>query len=449
MTSAAVVVAPISSHALMVLLLQVGVLLLTGMVLGRLAQRFGMPSLVGELAAGVILGPSLLAHVAPGLGGWLFPQEAQQMHLLDAVGQLGVVLLVGFTGMHVDLSLLRRQGVRAVGVSAAGLILPLVLGIWLGFGLPGQLRAGGADPTVFALFVGVAMSVSAIPVIARTLIDMKLIHRNVGQLILIAGTIDDAVGWLLVSLIAAMAETGLHTGDVMTALGHMALLLICTMTVGRVVIRAAMRAAMRSGVPGLPIVTAVALMALASAGTNLLGLEAVFGAFLCGILIGSDKGIDTKTLRPLNTTVMASLAPLFFATAGLRMDLTALADPRIALWGLAVFAVAVLGKFLGAFAGGLSARMSRWESLALGAGMNARGVIEVIIAMIGVRLGLLSGAMYSIIVLVAVLTSVMAPPLLRLAMNQVEHTAEEELRHLQVRALQDPSDGGRDPISRT
>jgi Kef-type K+ transport system membrane component KefB len=444
MIRASGVVASIPSHALMILFLQVGVLLLLAMVLGRLAVRCGMPPVAGELTAGVILGPSLLAHVAPGAGHWLFPQEPEQMHLLDSIGQFGIILMLGFTGMHLDLKLLRRKGARAARISAAGLILPLALGIWLGFLLPAKLRAPGADGTVFALFVGVAMCVSAVPVIARTLLDMQLIHRDVGQMIVIAGTVDDAVGWLLVSLIAAMGTTGLHTGDVLLALARMALLLLFTATIGRAVVGMAMRRAARASAPGLPMVTAVLLIILSAAGAGALEFEPVFGAFLCGIVIGTAKDVDTRALAPLNTTVMTVLAPLFFATAGLRMDLTALFDPEIALWGLAVFALAVLGKFLGAFVGGLTSRMTRWESLALGAGMNARGVIEVIIAMVGVRIGLLRVEMYSIVVLVAVLTSLMAPPLLRLAMNRVELTAEEAMRKTRVFTTHDTADGVRD-----
>ncbi|MGK5530965.1 cation:proton antiporter [Streptomyces sp. URMC 129] len=447
MTFAAAAVPPIAHHELLVLLTQVGVLLLLAMLLGRLSERLGMPAIVGELSAGVIVGPSLMSNLFPDLGGWLFPQDPGQMHLLDALGQLGVILLVGFTGMHLDLKLVRRQGRRAATVSAAGLVLPLGLGIWLGFLLPGSLREDGADQAVFACFVGVAMCVSAIPVIARTLMDLKLIHRNIGQMILVAGTIDDAVGWVLVSLVAAMATaSGLSGGDVATALGHLAIVLLVTLTAGRIIVRRAMQWAIRSGVRGLPIVTAVVLTILAAAGTHALELEAVFGAFLCGILIGSAKDVDVKPLEPLNTTVVTVLAPLFFATAGLRMDLTALGDPEIALWALAVVAIAVIGKFVGAFIGGMFSKMDKWESLALGAGMNARGVIEVIIAMIGVRLGLLTVEMYSIIVLVAVLTSVMAPPLLRLAMSRVEHTAEEDLRELRVLELQGMS-SDKDPTA--
>ncbi|KNB52153.1 cation:proton antiporter [Streptomyces caatingaensis] len=445
MTVAATAVAPLPGHALLVLLLQVGCLLLVALLLGRLARRFGMPPLVGELAAGVLLGPSLLSRVAPGAGGWLFPQRVEQMHLLDALGQLGVILLVGFTGMHVDLRLVRRQGPRAAGVSAAGLVLPLVLGVWLGLLMPGRLRAEGADPVVFALFVGVAMCVSAIPVIARTLLDMRLIHRDVGQLILVAGTVDDAAGWLLVSLIGAMATTGLHPAGAGLALAHLALLLAGAATVGRLLVGAALRAAVRAAVPGLPAVTAVVLMVLSAAASQALGLEAALGAFLCGVLMGASKGVDPRELAPLNTTVTSVLAPLFFAGAGLRMDLSSLADPTVALWGLAVFGTAVLGKFLGAFAGGLAARMGRWECLALGAGMNARGVIEVIIAMTGVRLGLLTVETYSVVVLVAVLTSLMAPPLLRLAMDRVAHTPEEAARERRVLALQGADAGGGRP----
>ncbi|WP_241562166.1 cation:proton antiporter [Streptomyces hoynatensis] len=437
------VAAPIPQHQLLVLLLQVSVLLVAAILLGRLAQRLHLPAIVGELSAGVLLGPSLLSHLLPSVTGWLFPQEAGQMHLLDALGQVGVILLVGFTGMHIDMGLVRRKGSHAAVVSLTGLLLPLGLGIWLGLAMPARLREDGSDPTVFACFVGVAMCVSAIPVIAKTLMDMRLIHRNIGQMILVAGTIDDAVGWVLVSLVSAMTTAnGLTGGDVLTSLGHLALVLLVMVTVGRLAVNRVMRAAISSGVRGMPVVAAVGLIVLSAAGTQALELEAVFGAFLCGVLIGTGKGIDIRPLEPLNTTVVTVLAPLFFATAGLRMDLTALDDPVIAGWALAVVVVAIVGKFAGAFLGALIGRVNRWEALALGAGMNSRGVIEVIIAMIGVRLGLLTVEMYSIVILVAVITSVMAPPMLRLAMRRVEHTAEESLRERRVLDLGGTPEGG-------
>src|SRR5574342_902744 len=152
-------IAPIGAHELLVLLLQIGMLLGLALLLGQGAVRLRMPAVVGELAAGVLLGPSLFAHVAPGASAWLLPHDPVQQHLLDAIGQLGVLLLVGITGMHIDLGLVRRKGATAARVSAGGLLIPLGLGIGLGFLLPRALVP--ADRTVFALFLGVAMCVSA------------------------------------------------------------------------------------------------------------------------------------------------------------------------------------------------------------------------------------------------------------------------------------------------
>ncbi|MFC4529904.1 cation:proton antiporter [Sphaerisporangium dianthi] len=425
---AAAPVAPIAAHELLVFLLQVGLLLALALLLGRLAARFGMPAVVGELFVGVILGPSFLAHVAPGVQDWLFPAEPAQFHLLDAVGQIGVLLLVGLTGIHMDTGMIRRRGATAAGVSIGGLVVPLALGIGAGFLLPGRLIPDGTDPTVFALFLGVAMCVSAIPVIAKTLMDMKLLHRNIGQLTLTAGMIDDAFGWFMLSIVSAMAVSAVSTGTVLTSLAYLAAIVVFALTAGRPLVRGAFRLTAHADEPGPTVATAAVLILLAGAGTHALGLEAVFGAFVCGILIGGAGRVDPAKLAPLRTVVLSGFAPIFFATAGLRMDLTALADPTVLLVGLAVLALAIIGKFVGAYAGARLSRLNRWEALALGAGLNARGVIEVVVAMVGLRLGILSVEVYTIVVLVAIVTSLMAPPILRMAMARVEQTAEEDIR---------------------
>lgn len=420
-------VAPLGAHELLVFLLQVGVLLSLAFLLGRAAMRFGMPAIVGELCAGLLIGPSVLAHAAPELSAWLLPQDGARMHLLDAVGQIGVLLLVGITGLYMDLGLVRRRGVTAARISIAGLVVPLGLGVALGFQLPGSLVPGGTDRGTFALFVGVAMGVSAIPVIAKTLMELRLLHRNIGQLTLSAAMVDDIAGWLLLSVVSAMATTGVAAGDIGLSLGWVAVVIAAAFLL-RPVVRAGLRATARSRDNGATLALVAILILLSSAATQAMQLEAVFGAFVCGIMINSCGVLNAERIAPLRTVVLSVLAPLFFATAGLRMDLTALADPTVALSGLVVLAVAVVGKFAGAYAGARLSRLGHWESLALGAGMNARGVIEVICAMVGLRLGVLSMEMYTVIVLVAVATSLMAPPLLRWTMARVEHTAEEVLR---------------------
>jgi Kef-type K+ transport system membrane component KefB len=424
-------VAPIAAHPLLVFIAGVTVMLGLAFLLGRLAQRIGLPAIVGELVTGVLLGPSLLAKVAPGVSNWLFPASApEQIHLIDAVGQVGVLLLVGITGTHLDTRLMRRNGRTALTVSLAGLLVPLALGIGLAFVLPGSLTSGGSGGLgVFALFLGVAMCVTAIPVIAKTLSDMRLLHRNIGQLILTAGMIDDAVGWLLLSVVSAAATTGISTGSISLSVAYLAVFLLLSVTVLRVVVKKAMTLAARAEGAGPSVVTAVLLMFAGGLLTHSLGMEPIFGAFVMGILI-SRAGAGQQQLAALRTVVLSVLAPLFLASAGLRMDLTALAKPSVALSAVAVLAVAIFGKFAGAYLGARMRRLDRAEGLALGAGMNSRGVVEVIIALTGLRLGVLNTATYTIIVLVAIFTSLMAPPLLRRAVNRIEVREEERLRKL-------------------
>ncbi|MDN3358643.1 cation:proton antiporter [Actinomadura sp. DC4] len=432
-------VPPIPEHELLVFLLQVGVLLLTATFLGRLAARCKMPAVVGELLAGVILGPSLFGWTAPDASGWLFPRQAEQMHLLDGVGQLGVLLLVGLTGIGIDLALIRRRSLTAVRVGVAGVIVPFLPGVALAYVLDRMLDVPGRT-LVFALFLGVAMCVSAIPVIAKTLMDMDLIHRNVGQLTLAAGMIDDAFGWFMLSVVSAMAIGGAPAGQAATALISLTLVVLAAIVFGRHVVRWVLRLCGDSA--ERTVAACVVMILLAGAATQALHLEAVFGAFICGILIGSSPGFQRPRVSALRTLVLTVLAPVFFATAGLRIDLRALGRPVVLLAAVLVLLTAIAGKFAGAYVGALLSRLNRWEALALGAGMNARGVIQVIVAMVGLRLGVLDTGTYTIIVLVAVVTSLMAPPILRLAMRRVEYTAEEELRLEDQRLTPAPEPGG-------
>ncbi|MCK9930182.1 cation:proton antiporter [Frankia sp. Mgl5] len=436
-------VASLSHHSLLIFLLQVTVLLCLALGLGRLAIRLGLPSVVGELLAGVVVGPSLLGAVASEFSGWLLPAEPDQMHLLDALGQIGVILLVGLTGIEMDMRMVRRRGATAARISIAGLVLPVGLGIGAGLLLPESLLADGADRGEFALFLGVAMGVSAIPVAAKILHDMRLLHRNVGQLILASATVDDAVGWSLLSVVSAMATTGVRGGDIAWPVLSVIGVVAAAFVVGRPLARLAVAAGGLAGPSaetadtggtgsGSGIAVAVVFILAAAAGTHALKLEAILGAFIAGILLGSTPTLDIRRLEPLRLMVMGVLAPIFFASAGLRIDLTALTRPEVALAAVVILGLAILGKFAGAYIGARASRLGHWEALSLGAGLNARGVIEIVVAGTGLRLGVLSTATYTVIVLVAVVTSIMTPPILRATMRRVEQTAEEQLRELDL-----------------
>ncbi|QLQ36511.1 cation:proton antiporter [Micromonospora robiginosa] len=413
-------------------LVAVTALLLVAFCLGRLAERVRLPAVVGELSTGVILGPSLLGEFAPDVAGWLLPAQPEQMHLVDAVGQIGILLLVALTGTHLDAGMLRRRRATVVTASLGGLIMPLGLGIALGLGLPATLRgpeAGGAG--LFAFLLGVAMCVSAIPVIAKTLSDMRLLHRDIGQLALAAATIDDAVGWLLLSIVSVIAVSGFTTSTAVSAVASLAVFLAVAVAAGRPLVRRLMRAAGRSPSSGPTVAVAVLLVLLGAITTHALGMEPIFGAFVVGILIGLPGAADMAKLAGLRMVVLSVLAPLFLATAGLRMDLTALADPGVALAAVAVLTVAVVGKFGGVYLASRATRLSHWESLALGAGLNSRGVVELVVALTGLRLGVLNTASYTIVALVAIATSVLAPPLLRAAAARIEVGDGEHRRRLQ------------------
>ncbi|MFI9308894.1 cation:proton antiporter [Streptomyces triculaminicus] len=424
------------------LLTEAGTLLGAALVLGRLAVRVGMPPVVGELCAGILLGPSVLGHIVPSLSSWL-PDAAAPQGPLNPLGLLGVVLLVGMTGIEIDIKALRRRRVATLAVGTTGLLVPLGLGVAAGFMLPSSLVAPGSRQPVFAAFLGVALCVSAIPVIAKILADMRLLHRTMGQLILGAGMVDDAIGWLLLSVVSAMATSRPQAGHVLMSVGAMAAVVILALAVARPLVRRALDLAGRSQEAAPTIAVATVILLLGAAATQALGLEPMLGAFIGGVLIGSGSNVDLRRLAPLRAVVMAVFAPLFFATAGLHIDLAALAHPVVASAALVVLTVAVVGKFAGAFLGALLARLGVWEALAMGAGMNARGVIQIVVATAGLRLGVLTPATYTIIVLVAVVTSVMAPPVLRVAMRRIEQTEEEELRRRDLAAFSEPSLEGR------
>lgn len=415
----------IASHPLLIFLMQLAALLLLALLLGRLAALLKMPAIVAELLAGVLLGPSLFGWLAPGLSGWLLPRQPEQTHLLDAVGQAGLLLLVGITGMEMDFGLVRRRGRTAARISLAGIVIPFASGIGLGFAVAGVLKPRAVSDGVFALFLGVAMCVTAIPVISKTLTDMNLLHRNIGQLTLAAGIVDDAFGWLMLSVVSAIAAGSLTVARVGTAVLYPLLFVAAAVLLGRPAMRFILR---NSGDSERATATLVVLLLLSSAVTQSLKLEAILGAFVCGAVIGSCAELDRSRIAALRPLVLTFLAPVYFVTAGLRMNLRTLDSAGALVAAALVLLVAMAGKFAGAFLGARASGLSFWEALALGAGMNARGIVEVVVATVGLQTGVLSIETYTIVIGVAVITSVIAPPILLLAMRRVEYTAEERTR---------------------
>lgn len=415
-------------HDVFLLILQVALLLLTARALGEVAQRLKQPAVVGEILAGILLGPSLLSGALPAVGAWIVPHTPTGGYLLETVSLLGAMFLLLLTGMETDLGLIRRQARTAMGASLGGIVVPFAFGYLLGHSLPDSLLADPGRRMVFALFVATAMSISAIPVIAKVLIDMNLMRRDVGQTILAAGMTDDAVGWMLLSIVTGLARGGgITAGGVAWSVGKVLLFMAASFTLGRWVVRRALDWVQDRAVSPHRMLSLVVVATFGwGAVSQGLGLEAMLGAFVMGILFGQMPRLPGEVVESVERMAMGIFAPVFFAVAGLKVNVRNLAEPRLIGIALGVIAVASLGKVLGGYAGArLLGRRDHWTALSFGVGMNARGAMEIIIATIGLSLGILSQDMFSIIVLMAIATSLMAPPALRWTLRHVRPEAQE------------------------
>ena len=421
---------PIPEHQLLVFFVQFVLLLALARLLDGLMLRIGQPSVIGEIFAGVLLGPTVLGSLWPEGAQWLFPPEAASPAMLLVIGWVGILMLLALTGFETDLGLIRQLGRAAVLVAAGSVVVPFAFGLGTAYLLPGQFLGDEGQRTVFALFLATALSISSLPVIAKILSELGLTRRNFGQLTIAAGMANDVVGWLLLGAVASLARSGaLDVGRLALSVVGMAVFLVVMFTAGqRLVDRALRRVRERSaGLSGALTVTVVVVFA-AGAITQALGVEAVLGAFVAGVVIGRSRFQDTRVTSTMETVTGAVFAPLFFAAAGLRVDLTLLADPVVLLWSVVVIAVASAGKFAGAYIGGRLARLAAAEAFALGAGLNARGALEIVIATVGLSLGILNTRSYTVVVIMAIATSMAAPPLLRAVTRRWQGSKEEQRR---------------------
>jgi Kef-type K+ transport system membrane component KefB/nucleotide-binding universal stress UspA family protein len=417
-------------HDIVLLLVQIALLLFAARAMGELARRLRQPSVVGEILAGILLGPSLLSGLIPALGAWIVPQTTLGGYLLEVVSLLGALFLLLITGLETDLGLIRQHARTAIGVSLGGVAVTFASGFALGWYLPDDLLAqtGPEHRMVFSLFVATAMSISAIPVIAKVLMDLDLMRRDVGQTIIAAGMSDDTIGWTLLSIVAVLAGTGAITGGaVFKAVGSVVVFMVVSFTLGRWLVKRALDYVQDEVRSPDRLVTLVIVMTIAwGALTQALGLEAVLGAFVMGILFGQMPRLPQDVHHKLITLSLAVFTPIFFAVAGLKVNARALLEPRLLLIAVLVIAVASGGKIVGTYLGArLIGRRDHWTSLTFGAGLNARGAMEIIIATIGLELGILSQDMFSIIVVMAMVTSLMAPPALRWVLARVTPEAQE------------------------
>jgi Kef-type K+ transport system membrane component KefB len=405
---------PLDEHSLFVFWCQLLIVLGLARAGGYLARRVGMPRVIGELLAGVALGPSLLGQLWPAGFEWLFPANQRQAGLLLGLAWVGIVFLLGITGAEIDTAVIRRQGRAATTATIGSLAVPLLVGALVGSQLP-EGFLGSATRTVFVLFFAVAFAISSLPVAARILNDLGLMNRPIAHLALAVATVNDIVGWLLLGVVVGIAESGAFE------LGPLVVAIAVVLSTSWVVLRYGPRLLdrlvdeldRRDG--GQVAEISLLTLSVVAVGTitHAAGIEVVIGAFVAGIAIGASRLRHRDGFAALEAVTNGIFAPLFFAIAGIRVDLTQLTDRSVATWAIIVTLAATAAKLAGSYGGGRLGRLTPRDSLGLGASLNARGALEIVVATVGLSLEVIGPTAYTVIVVMALATTALTGPLLR------------------------------------
>ncbi len=403
----------LTSHELVGLLLALGLLLAVARVLGELAKALGQPAVLGELLAGLLLGQSIFGRFAPEAFGWIFPSAGGPKVFLDSLGILAVTLFLLVSGMEVNLETLWRQGRVALSVSLWGMLFPFACGFLAAWTFPRLLGHESSEHLlVFALFFATALAISALPVIAKTLMDLGLYRTDLGMVVIAAAVVDDLFGWVIFAIVLGLlngeAVEGLAVGrTVLTILGFALFML----TLGRWLLHQLLRWVQNhSSWPGGVIGFTLALTLFFAAFTEWIGVHTVFGAFLFGVALGDSSRLREQTRDTLDRFISFFFAPIFFAGIGIQVDFFGNFDLLLVL---TILTIAIFGKVIGCGLGGRLSGLPWNQAWAVGFGMNSRGAMEIILGLLALQAGLITQRMFVALVVMALVTSLISGPMMK------------------------------------
>lgn len=399
----------LASHPLVLLCVQAVLVIATSRLLGVVLRRLGQPLVIAEVLAGIALGPSLLGLISPDLLATFFP--ASSLGTLGVVSQLGLVFFMFLIGLELEPALLRGLGKSALAISNTSIALPFILGAGVAVWLAPTLSTPAVPLASFVLFLGVAMSITAFPVLARILSERGLIHTPIGALAVTCAAIDDVTAWCLLAFISAVVKsTGLAGAGLTAVLSGLycgAMWFVARPLLARLV----RERTDRRGISQRMVAFTVVLLLLSSLATEVIGIHALFGAFFFGVIVPREGGLAHGLRERLEDFVVVLLLPLFFAYSGIRTQIGLLDSPVAwAICGLLTL-LAVVGKFGGATVAARLTGQSWRDSMSVGVLMNTRGLMELVVLNIGLDLGVISPTVFTMMVLMALVTTVMTSPL--------------------------------------
>lgn len=392
-------------------LLQLLIILIATRTAGWLVSKWGQPAVVGEIVAGIVLGPSLLGRFAPELENTLFPPAS--FGSLSLVSEMGLILFMFIMGIELDAAVMKKKARQSLFISISSILLPFVMGYLLALNIYSRYAAPGAGFTGFAVFMGIAMSVTAFPVLGRILRERGLERTPVGVLALSAAAADDVVAWGLLALVTALIKTGDFQETGLTIFYWSLFIAFLILVVRPLLRKLVLRESGEGGMPRALIPILLGGMLASAWTTQMLGMHALFGAFLFGLMIPVDWIYHKAFIARIGDVGNILLIPVFFVLTGLRTRIDALTSVQDWMYCLVVIIVAVIGKWGGA---ALAARLTgsdRKESMLLGAMMNTRGLMQLVVLNIGYDLGVLSPALFSMMVIMALVTTAMTGPALK------------------------------------
>jgi Kef-type K+ transport system membrane component KefB len=401
-------------NALLHVLLALAAVIVVGRLLGKLFVAIGQPPVIGEVLGGIALGPSLLGRLAPDASAYILPSSVAPF--LNLVAQLGIILYMFLVGLDLNADLLRGRARATVVISHASIVAPFVLGSALALYLYPRLSTSDVPFTSFALFMGVAMSITAFPVLARILTDRGISRTELGVVALTCAAADDVTAWCLLAFVIGVVHAKTE-GALMVAIMTLGFIGVMFLVVRPIVVRLMARAVSRSAdrpPTHEAIAFALACLLLSALTTERIGVHAIFGAFLFGAVMPHDSLLARTLIEKMQDVVTILLLPAFFAFTGMRTQIGLVSGLSQWLMCGLIILVATLGKFGGTLAAARLTGMAWRQAASLGILMNTRGLMELIVLNIGLDLGVISPALFTMMVLMALATTIATTPALEL-----------------------------------